>query len=199
MTYFDEATSKPLKSQSPGRGKGSRMIRTLTIEQKDALLTTLWDRSLVGVALVTKDGGFEFANEAFCRLTEYSEPELRRRRFHDITHPDDLAADVSMANDVAARQSDGYTMKKRYLTKTGKVVWMILQVQGLIVDGELHFFVSQISEIFPIIGVSVSSPKPAPKRAAQLFAFIKDNLPWLLVGVGSFSYVIAEVLKYLAK
>jgi len=170
------------------------MISSLSTEQKDALLTTLWERSLVGVALLTKDGFFEYANPAFCKLTEYSEPELRKRRFHDITHPDDLSADVAMASDVAAQQSDGYTMRKRYITKTGKLVWIILQVQGLVVEGQLHFFVSQISEIFPIIGISATPARPS---ARSPFAFIKDNLPWLTaVGLSS-AYIIAEVLKAL--
>jgi PAS domain S-box-containing protein len=174
------------------------LIKTLTSEQKDALLTTLWERSLVGVALVTKEGRFEFANEAFCRLVEYSEPELCKRRFHDITHPDDLAADVSMSRDIELRESDGYNMRKRYITKTGKVVWMILHVQGLIVDDELHYFVSQISEIFPVIGVPITPIAP-PKKALSTYAFqfVKDNLAWIVLALSGFAYVLAEILKSL--
>lgn len=172
------------------------MIRTLTSEQKDELLIILWDRSLVGVALVAKDGRFEFANEAFCKITEYSETELCKRRFQDITHPDDLVADVSMACDVANGGHDSYTMKKRYITKTGKLVWIILQVQALTVNGNFHFFVSQISEIFPIIGVPIVLSKPVT-RTNSIVLFIKENLPLLVLIVGGVSYVIAEVLKLL--
>jgi PAS domain S-box-containing protein len=172
------------------------MIRTLTYEQKDALLTTLWDRSLVGVALVTKEGRFEFANEAFCRLLEYSETELRNRHFQEITHPDDVHADVSMARDITLREADEYTMRKRYITKTGKVVWMILHVQGLIVSNELHYFVSQISEIVPVLNVD----KLLPKRttlSTHAFRFVKENLAWIVLTLSGFAYILAEVLKSL--
>jgi PAS domain S-box-containing protein len=172
------------------------MIRTLTYEQKDALLTTLWDRSLVGVALVTKEGRFEFANQAFCRLLEYSETELRNRHFQELTHPDDVHADVSMSRDITLREADEYTMRKRYITKTGKVVWMILHVQGLIVNDELHYFVSQISEIIPVL----NTERVAPKRTSistSAFRFVKDNLAWIVLALSGFAYIVAEILKSL--
>jgi PAS domain S-box-containing protein len=172
------------------------MVRSLSQAQKEELLETLWDRSLVGIAILSKEGTFEYANNAFCKLVEYSEPELQRRRFHDITHPDDLMADNLLAADVADGRREDYMMKKRYITKTGKLVWVVLSVQPLCVNGEFHYFISQVSEVFPIIGVTVPVIPPVKP---DIFSFISKNYPWMVLMLGGVSYTIAEILKNFTK
>src|SRR5580704_5972113 len=84
----------------------------------DALLKILWEESITGLALVNPDGTFLRANPSFCRIVEYSEAELRKRRFQDITDPSDVQADEEMAKMVATGEYPGYEMTKSYITKT---------------------------------------------------------------------------------
>lgn len=162
----------------------------LTSEEREALLNTLWHRSLVGVAILDAKGRFKHANPAFCDVVEYSEPELQLKTFHEITHPQDLMADVQMAEEVHESRRDHYVMKKRYITKTGRIVWVVLAVDPLLVEGEFHYFVSQISEV-----VAVETPANPPAKRKPILPFVKEYLAVGLAVLAAVAILIAEIIK----
>lgn len=105
--------------------------------------------SRIGMALVAPDGTFLRVNPAFCELTGYEAEELTRRRFQDITHPDDLERDIAGVNRMLAGEIDTYTVRKRYVRKDGVEVWVELSVSATY-RGEgrvLEFFVSQVRDL----------------------------------------------------
>ncbi|RYZ99816.1 MAG: PAS domain S-box protein, partial [Sphingobacteriaceae bacterium] len=66
----------------------------------------------------------------------------------DITHPDDLDADLELLNQLLAGEIQNYQMEKRYFHKNGSVIWTLLSV-SLVRDDEgkpLHF-VSHVQDI----------------------------------------------------
>lgn len=167
----------------------------LNAPERAALLDILWDRALVGEAMLDREGRFLHANPVFCQITEYSEPELQAMSFQDITHPADLAADVSQADEVSALDRESYVMKKRYLTKTGHVVWVVLAVNPMIIGGKFRMFVVQVSEVVtvhpgPVPVLVVTKPTLEP-----LLKLIRENYPWVILFLGSVAYTLAEVLK----
>src|SRR5262249_35998613 len=58
-------------------------------------------QSAVGIAHVSKDGRWLRFNQKVCDITGYTEQELRRKRFQDITHSADLKEDEEQASRVA--------------------------------------------------------------------------------------------------
>jgi PAS domain S-box-containing protein len=74
-------------------------------------------------------------NSAFCELLGYEERELRGRTFADITHPDDVEADVALARQLIEGEVDSYQTDKRYITATGDLVLASLSA-SLVPDGE---------------------------------------------------------------
>ena len=69
--------------------------------------------------------------------------------FQDLTHPDDLEADVDLVRRCIAGEIDSYRMEKRYIRKDGSIVWALLVV-AIIRDQQTHrplYFVSQIEDI----------------------------------------------------
>ncbi|MDP4027838.1 MAG: PAS domain S-box protein [Gallionella sp.] len=104
--------------------------------------------SAIGMALVGLDGQWLKVNGALCQIVGYPEHELLGRTFQDITHPDDLQADLGFVAQLLSGEIDHYQMEKRYLHKDGHVVWIRLSV-SLIRDAQdkpVHF-VSQIDDI----------------------------------------------------
>jgi PAS domain S-box-containing protein len=82
----------------------------------------------VAMALVGNDFRLSEVNEAFCRLTGYSARELAQLTFADITHEDDVDVDLRLARQVFAGDVRSYSIDKRYLRKSGEVVWVALTV-----------------------------------------------------------------------
>ncbi len=88
-----------------------------------------FDQSPIGAALVGLDFRFQQVNAELSRITGYPKKELLARTFMDITHPDDVAQDVKLAQRLAAGKIEQYTMEKRYLRKNGSTVWVRLSAR----------------------------------------------------------------------
>jgi PAS domain S-box-containing protein len=106
------------------------------------------EHSPIGLALVGLDGSWLRVNEALCRLTGRSEPELLQLTFQDITHPDDLESDLSNVRRLLHGEDDSYEMEKRYIHADGSEVPILLTV-SLVRDpvGAPQYFVAQIQDI----------------------------------------------------
>jgi diguanylate cyclase (GGDEF)-like protein/PAS domain S-box-containing protein len=102
----------------------------------------------IGMALVSLEGTFMKVNGATCELLGYPEPELLALTFQEITHPDDLEADLRQVQRLVAGEIERYSMPKRYYTKAGEEVWANLSVSLVRDDaGEPVHFISQIEDI----------------------------------------------------
>jgi PAS domain S-box-containing protein len=114
----------------------------------DALFQNAFEHAAIGMALVAPDGSWLKVNRSVCDITGYSEPELLRRTFQDLTHPEDLERDVTAAGRLLAGEIDTYQMEKRYFHKNGSIVWVMLSV-SLVRDEKKQprFFISQIQDI----------------------------------------------------
>src|SRR5258708_21432390 len=53
----------------------------------------------------------------------YPVDELIKKSFQDVTHPDDLAAEVAQVELMHQGKIDSYGVDKRYLRKDGAIVW----------------------------------------------------------------------------
>jgi PAS domain S-box-containing protein len=105
------------------------------------------DNAVCGIALVTAEGRFSYANKKFCADVEFSQVELYGMTFQEITHPSDVAFDEDMARMVASGIQDDYSMVKRYLTKSQRVLWVRLVVRALKEEGAFEVFFAQILAI----------------------------------------------------
>ncbi|MEX0992296.1 MAG: PAS domain S-box protein [Actinomycetota bacterium] len=80
----------------------------------------------VGMALVGSDFRFLETNDALCSMLGYPREELTGLTFLDITHPDDAEIDAHLAKQLFAGELPHYRIEKRYLTKSGDVLWVDL-------------------------------------------------------------------------
>ncbi|HEX5410838.1 MAG TPA: PAS domain S-box protein [Terriglobia bacterium] len=107
-----------------------------------------FEHAAVGIAHVAEDGHFLRANQKICDISGYTETELLRMRFQDITHPDDLAADLAQAERVTAGEIDQYSMEKRYIRKDKSIVWVNLTVSAVRgAENNLTYFVAVVQDI----------------------------------------------------
>jgi PAS domain S-box-containing protein len=114
----------------------------------DALFQNAFEFAAIGMALVSPEGKWLRVNRSICEITGFSETELLERTFQDITHPEDLDADLANVKKMLSSEIDTYQMEKRYIHKDGSIVWILLSV-SLVRNksGEPLFFIGQIQDI----------------------------------------------------
>ncbi|WP_430462688.1 PAS domain S-box protein [Thalassolituus sp. LLYu03] len=108
----------------------------------------LFELSSVGICTVSLGGRFLRVNRHLCEFLGYSREELIELCFQDITHPDDLDADVSNVNDLLKGVGSSYSMEKRYKTSDGRFLWANLTVTLIRDEQDFpDYFISVIQDI----------------------------------------------------
>ena len=87
-----------------------------------------FENAAVGIAHTHPEGRFLRVNEKFCAIVGYPREELLEKTWHDITHPDDLAASSDVSAAALRGESPGLPLEKRYLRKDGSLVWVELVI-----------------------------------------------------------------------
>lgn len=118
------------------------------LRKNTELFESAFQYAPIGMALVSPEGRWLRVNRAVTAIFGYSEEELLAIDFQQITHPDDLDADLALLREMLAGQRDSYRMEKRYFHKGGREIWALLSV-SMVRDeaGEPDYFVSQIQDI----------------------------------------------------
>ena len=70
-------------------------------------------------------------NDTFCQMTGYSREELLRLSFTDISHPDDLKADLERYRRLLSGEISSYRREKRHRRKDGTVAWVLVAATAL--------------------------------------------------------------------
>lgn len=94
-------------------------------------LRRMFEQSTLGMAISDKTFHFIAANPAFCTMLGYTEAELSKLTFKDITHPDNLAQDTESIQKLTRGEIQSYKSEKRYVTKSGAVVAGAVTVTAL--------------------------------------------------------------------
>ena len=65
-------------------------VREAALRDSEEQFRVAFEQLGVGMALLALDGRWTRVNRRLCDMLGYSQEELLERRFHDLTHPDDL-------------------------------------------------------------------------------------------------------------
>ncbi|WP_339625216.1 PAS domain S-box protein [uncultured Winogradskyella sp.] len=115
---------------------------------KEEQLRRTFDYALIGMATLDIDGKWLSVNKSICKMLGYTELELTKLSFLDITHPDDKSSGKSQIVEMVIGKRESFQSEKRYIKKNGTIVWALLSVS--IVkdeDGKPLHFVAQINDI----------------------------------------------------
>lgn len=106
------------------------------------------NHAAVGISTLTPDGHWISVNRKLCEIVGYTEAELVTKTFQDITHADDLQADLKWIEKLLTKEIEHYSLEKRFIKKDGSIVWINLTA-NLVLNaiGEPDYFVSIIEDI----------------------------------------------------
>jgi diguanylate cyclase (GGDEF)-like protein/PAS domain S-box-containing protein len=118
------------------------------VRESEERFRASFKNAAVGMGLVDRSGRFVETNRALSEITGYSEEDLKRLTFTDITHPDDRTSNNALYQKVMEGKRDGFVMEKRYVRKDGAIVWITLSV-GVIRDrqGDITHTIGLIEDI----------------------------------------------------
>ena len=101
-----------------------------------------------GMALISPIGHWLQVNSSLCQMLGYTEEELLKKNFQEMTHSDDLAEDLVHIYRVLEGKVKSDQREKRYLNKSGQEIW-VLQSASLVAnsEGEPLHMILQIQDI----------------------------------------------------
>jgi PAS domain S-box-containing protein len=106
-----------------------------------------FELGLIGMAITSPTKGILEVNNYICEMLGYERSELLQMSWEDLTHPDDLGADLARFNRVLAGEIDGYTIDKRFLRKDGRVIDSTISVKCVRrADGSVDYFVAFLQD-----------------------------------------------------
>ncbi|ACN16415.1 sensory box histidine kinase (GGDEF domain protein) [Desulforapulum autotrophicum HRM2] len=116
--------------------------------KSEARFRSTFQQAAVGIAHVSPEGKFIRINERLCQIWGYGLRELIQKNFQEITHSEDLNADLDLVQQVIDGKISRYSMEKRYISKNGYPVWCNLTVSLLRnSDGTPRYFISVVEDI----------------------------------------------------
>jgi two-component system, cell cycle sensor histidine kinase and response regulator CckA len=98
-----------------------RAVETLVVHERR--FRQIFEHSAVGIAVVHSNGGLTEVNPAFRNMMGYSTAELASRNVADISHPEDMAAEQELLQQILTGERTTYRMTKRYRRKDGSIFW----------------------------------------------------------------------------
>ncbi len=93
------------------------------LRSAEARFRTMFLDAPMGIAMADLQGVFLETNPAFSRMLGYSSGELRGKHFADVTHADDVAANVAVSQELTAGRRESAQYEKRYVRKDGSAFW----------------------------------------------------------------------------
>ena len=137
MTDFEtESKTAPAIDEASARDESNTRFRRF------------FDLPLLGVCITSPTKGWLEVNDRLCQILGYSREELQPLTWADLTHPDDLGADVAHFEAVLRGEADVYTIEKRFVRKDGSTVPTDLSV-GCVrkADGSVDYFVALLEDV----------------------------------------------------
>ena len=119
-----------------------------TLRESEERFRSAFDYAAIGKALVALDGRMLQVNRALCQILGYSESELLATIFQTTTHRDELKGDIEYMNQLLDGVIPSYQREKRYIHKSGQVVWVLESVSVVRdIRGKPVYFIAQTEDI----------------------------------------------------
>ena len=128
----------------PHDGRG---LREALADSERRFLAT-FEQAAVGMAHVGLDGRWLAVNGRLCVIVGYDREALLGKTFQEITHPDDLDADLGLLGLLVAGDVPHYLLEKRFFRGDGTIVWVNLTV-AIVREacGAPGYFISVVEDI----------------------------------------------------
>lgn len=143
------------------------------LQENEQRLKATFDQVSVGISYVAKDGQCLSANRKLLAMFGYSQEELLKLNFHDLTIPEDRFKGQEKFDKVWQGDLTHYSQDKRYFRKDGSLLWCNTNTSPVTdLDGQPKYFITVLADI------------TARKQAEEALAAEKERLTVTLRSIG---------------
>lgn len=103
-------------------------LREASLYESVERFNNAFDNATIGMAIVDIKGRVMLSNSAMQKMMGYTELELRGQTVESITYHEDLEVDLKNLEDLNQGKIHSYVMRKRYVHKSGELIWGRLSV-----------------------------------------------------------------------
>lgn len=122
--------------------------RNEELRESEERFRKIFENGQYGIILTGIDFTFLKVNPVFCRITGYTEEELLKKKFPEITHPANIRADIEAGQKLMRGEISSYQTEKRYIQKGGGEVWVSLIISVIwSEDGSFKYFLGMVEDI----------------------------------------------------
>ena len=119
------------------------------LRESEKRFRATFEQAAVGVAHSSLDGRLLLMNEKLCDILGYTPEEILTKTYQEVTHPEDLEAELEYARRLLAGEIESCSYEKRYVRKNGTPIWVNLTASVVRDEetGEPSYFVAIIEDI----------------------------------------------------
>jgi len=144
--------------------------------RSEQILAVTIDNAAAGVGLADASGRLFRVNSALSTMFGRDADTLLQLSWPEITHPDDLALEQPLVEEMLANRRDSYRLKKRYRRGDGSTIWVDLSVScARDPEGRLEFFIGQ--------GIDITAQMAAQEALVRSEAMLDRTLEHCSVGL----------------
>ncbi|WP_306545918.1 PAS domain S-box protein [Desulfobulbus sp.] len=120
----------------------------LELQKSEERVRLFFERQLVGMAITSPEKGWMQVNGRLCEMLGYTQDELAKLNWADLTYPEDLAPDLIQFERLIAGEIDDYTIEKRFVRKDGLVIHTNLAVACVRqADGAVDYILALLEDL----------------------------------------------------
>lgn len=123
---------------------GSALLQT----EKETLFNIAFDNANLGIIIISNTGKIVGANSFITRNLGYSNEELSKMTYTDLSHPHDKDISIRMFKEILAGRRTTYQVEKRYIHKSGTIIWGRVSVTAIKGDNKkIKYFIAVAEDV----------------------------------------------------
>lgn len=126
----------------------SVLLAHRNLGESEERFRTIFEQGPLGMSILRPDLERVAINAKLIEMFGYTEEELRKLTFLDLTHPDDFELTREHLDKLLKKEIPSYQIEKRYIKKGGEIIWVRVRLSAVgDAQGELLYLVSMIEDI----------------------------------------------------